>query len=269
MTVIAKGDQASGAKLGRICRALTSLTVCRLGTHSGTFHCDEALGCFLLRRTEQFRDADIVRTRDADTLKDLDVIIDVGGEYDAATYRFDHHQRGFTEVFGHGFSTKLSSAGLCYKHFGEQIVAAAMGLPVSHPDVRTVYLAVYKNFMESIDAIDNGVCEYRDSCSYCRRADNVQVLVLIVVVVCVPCAGVNQFDSDLPPKYVNNTHLSSRVGKLNPAWNEESSDEELMRRFLKAVELTGSEFMESVNYYAKASTEDAWVCMYALNSPPS
>ena len=24
----------------------------KIGTHSGTFHCDEALGCFLLRRTE-------------------------------------------------------------------------------------------------------------------------------------------------------------------------------------------------------------------------
>lgn len=29
----------------------------------------------------------------------------------AAAERYDHHQRGFEEVFGHGFSTKLSSAG--------------------------------------------------------------------------------------------------------------------------------------------------------------
>lgn len=27
-----------------------------------------------------------------------------------------------------------------------------------HPDVEAVYLAVYKNFMEAIDAIDNGAC---------------------------------------------------------------------------------------------------------------
>lgn len=33
----------------------------KIGTHSGTFHCDEALGCHLLKLTEQFKDADIVR----------------------------------------------------------------------------------------------------------------------------------------------------------------------------------------------------------------
>lgn len=72
------------------------------------------------------------------------------------TNRFDHHQRGFEEIFGHGFATKLSSAGLVYKHYGKQIVAALVGLPADHPDVHTVYLAVYKSFMEGIDAIDNG-----------------------------------------------------------------------------------------------------------------
>ena len=29
--------------------------------------------------------------------------------------RYDHHQKGFAEVFGHVFTTKLSSAGLIYK----------------------------------------------------------------------------------------------------------------------------------------------------------
>jgi uncharacterized UPF0160 family protein len=41
--------------------------------------------------------------------------LDVGGIYDAEKFRFDHHQRGFDGTFGHGFSTKLSSAGLVYK----------------------------------------------------------------------------------------------------------------------------------------------------------
>lgn len=51
----------------------------KLGTHSGTFHCDEALGCYMLKRTAKFADAEIVRTRDPDVLKDLDIVIDVGG----------------------------------------------------------------------------------------------------------------------------------------------------------------------------------------------
>ena len=55
------------------------------------------------------------RSRDPDVLGTCDVVVDVGAVYDEATLRFDHHQRGFTEVFGHGFETKLSSAGLVYK----------------------------------------------------------------------------------------------------------------------------------------------------------
>jgi uncharacterized UPF0160 family protein len=56
------------------------------------------------------------RSRDPTVLDDCDIVVDVGAMYDERKRRFDHHQRGFTEVFGHGFSTKLSSAGLVYKY---------------------------------------------------------------------------------------------------------------------------------------------------------
>lgn len=36
----------------------------RVGTHNGSFHCDEALGCFMIRLTRNFFNAQIVRTRD-------------------------------------------------------------------------------------------------------------------------------------------------------------------------------------------------------------
>ncbi|CAL8464428.1 g3963 [Coccomyxa elongata] len=191
----------------------------KIGTHNGSFHCDEALGCFLLKQTDAFKNADIIRTRDEDILKDLDVVIDVGGKYDSDACRFDHHQRGFTEVFGHGFRTKLSSAGLVYKHFGLDIIAKLMTLTKDDEQVKKVYLAVYKHFMEAIDAIDNGV---------------------------------NQWDVDTPPKYISNTSLSARVGGLNPRWNEDQSAERTDAQFLKAVQLTGSEFLESVDYISKA-----------------
>lgn len=45
----------------------------------------------------------------------LDAVLDVGGVYDPNADRFDHHQKGFNEMLGHGFTTKLSSAGLVYK----------------------------------------------------------------------------------------------------------------------------------------------------------
>lgn len=48
-------------------------------------------------------------------LESLDAVLDVGGVYDPSRDRYDHHQKGFEEIFGHGFITKLSSAGLVYK----------------------------------------------------------------------------------------------------------------------------------------------------------
>lgn len=192
----------------------------RVGTHNGSFHCDEALGCFMIRLTNKFHNAQIVRTRDPKVLETLDAVLDVGGVYDPSNDRFDHHQKGFAEVFGHGFSTKLSSAGLVYKHYGMEIIAKELNLPQQHPDVHRLFLAVYKSFMEAIDAIDNGI---------------------------------NQYDTHLPPRYVNNTNLSSRVGKFNLDWMDpdQSSDKE-NEAFGRAMALAGSEFLESVRFYARS-----------------
>ena len=57
------------------------MTAATVGTHSGTFHCDEALGCYLLRLTGRFKDAKIVRTRAPEALQSLDAVLDVGGVY--------------------------------------------------------------------------------------------------------------------------------------------------------------------------------------------
>ncbi|KAJ0105229.1 hypothetical protein Patl1_17426 [Pistacia atlantica] len=203
----------------------------RVGTHNGSFHCDEALGCFMIRLTDKFSNAQIIRTRDPKVLEDLDAVLDVGGVYDPSNDRYDHHQKGFEEVFGHGFNTKLSSAGLVYKHFGKEIIAKELQLDEAHPDVHRLFLAVYKNFMEAIDAIDNGI---------------------------------NQYDTEKPPRYVNNTHLSSRVGKLNLDWIEpDQSAEKENEAFQRAMTLAGSEFLdcglhlyktmlESVRFYVKS-----------------
>lgn len=40
----------------------------RVGTHNGSFHCDEALGCFMIRLTDKFSNAEIVRSRDPQVL---------------------------------------------------------------------------------------------------------------------------------------------------------------------------------------------------------
>ena len=46
----------------------------------------------------------------------MDVVVDVGGVYDAATHRYDHHQPTFHDTFSSEHKTLLSSAGLVYKY---------------------------------------------------------------------------------------------------------------------------------------------------------
>ncbi|CAI0452558.1 unnamed protein product [Linum tenue] len=157
----------------------TSTPKKRVGTHNGSFHCDEALACFMIGLADKFSGAEIVRNRDPQVLETLDAVVYVGGVlYDPSRDRYDRHQKGFDQVFGHGFNTKLSSAGLVYKHYGAHIIAKELQLDEGDSDVHRLYLSIYKNFVEAVDAVDNGI---------------------------------NQFDSDEPPRYANNTSLSSRV----------------------------------------------------------
>jgi uncharacterized UPF0160 family protein len=87
------------------------------------------------------------------------MVVDVGGEYDPPRNRYDHHQRTFTTTFpNHG--TKLSSAGLIYMHFGEAIIAQHTSLPIDHPNVELLHQKLYTDFIEAIDANDNGVSVY-------------------------------------------------------------------------------------------------------------
>ncbi|XP_067170281.1 MYG1 exonuclease [Apteryx mantelli] len=192
----------------------------RIGTHDGTFHCDEALACYLLRLLPRYRDAEVVRTRDPQRLAQCDVVVDVGGEYDPEKHRYDHHQRSFTQSMrclrpDKPWTTKLSSAGLIYCHFGSQILAGLLGLPEDGPVITALYDKLYENFVEEIDAIDNGISQ-----------------------------------RDGEPRYALTTNLSARVGHLNPRWNDPDQDTEA--GFKRAMELVGGEFMERLDYYHRA-----------------
>jgi len=176
-----------------------------------------------------------VRTRVPEILNDLDAVVDVGAVYEpgpcshtapswikesnsyprAARHRYDHHQKEFHDFFGHGFKTRLSSAGLIYKHFGQEVIASELGRKADDPVVSTVLLQVYKTFMEAIDGIDNGVSQYE---------------------------GV--------PKYLSSTDLSSRVGHLNPTWQQEATPALADAQFVKAMQLAGEEWLEAVRYTA-------------------
>jgi uncharacterized UPF0160 family protein len=185
-----------------------------IGTHDGTFHCDEAMACFLLKSTDEFKDAEIFRTRDPKVLEKMDILVDVGAVYDPSKHRYDHHQREFTGTFGDNYKIKLSSAGLVYKHFGKEVVAKILNTDEATTNI--IYQQVYDKLILALDGIDNGV---------------------------------NQYETDSPPLYVNNTDLGARVGKLNPAWNQPAANRDEL--FKRAMEIAGAEFTETVKYFGQ------------------
>jgi len=74
-----------------------------VATHSGPFHADDVLAVALLRVFVD-QQATVLRTRDLERIAQADVVVDVGGLYDPAARRFDHHQASYTGSF--------SSAGM-------------------------------------------------------------------------------------------------------------------------------------------------------------
>jgi uncharacterized UPF0160 family protein len=179
-----------------------------IGTHSGSFHADEALATAMLTTLPAWKNAVIVRTRDPQALNECDIVVDVGGVYDPSTLRFDHHQREFVDTLSEeGFKTKLSSAGLVYRHYGREFIRTMVGdaLP-SDIQEKLLYKKLYKDFVEAIDGNDNGV----EIC-------------------------------DGPRNYSVHTALPSRVSRLNPDWMDEGTDEDRNERFKKAMALTLTE----------------------------
>jgi len=106
-------------------------------THDGSFHADEVTACALLLLFQQIDRDKVVRTREPEKLAKCEYVCDVGGVYDPALKRFDHHQSDY-----HG---DLSSAGMVWEYLKEQGI---------------IDDAIYQYFNHSlllgVDAIDNG-----------------------------------------------------------------------------------------------------------------
>lgn len=69
-----------------------------IGTHSGTFHCDEVLACYFLSKHPDFVNHTVLRTRDQHLLDQCDIVVDVGSIFDPSKKRYDHHQNTFNET---------------------------------------------------------------------------------------------------------------------------------------------------------------------------
>merc|ERR1719481_1073105 len=203
-----------------------------IGTHNGSFHCDETLACALLKLLPRYSDAKIVRTRDPAVLDNCTLVVDVGAVFDAETHRYDHHQKSFSHTANSldpskPWTIKLSSAGLVYFHFGREILSEVLKVEESDPVVEIVFDKVYESFIQEIDAIDNGISTHDD-----------------------------------PGRYSINSNLSARVSRLGPNWNDE--DQDFDTGFYKAMKITRFEFLDRVNYYGKVWWEARGVVDFSI-----
>lgn len=55
--------------------------------------------------------------------------------------------------------TKLSSAGLVYLHFGQRVISQILKTKEEDDVTRKIYDKIYENFVQEIDAIDNGISQ--------------------------------------------------------------------------------------------------------------
>lgn len=58
------------------------------------------------------------------------------------------------------YHTRLSSAGLIYAHYGKDVIANILKIDSSSDAVLLLYNKLYECFVESVDAVDNGVQQF-------------------------------------------------------------------------------------------------------------
>tara|TARA_R110001583_G_scaffold41891_1_gene133127 strand:- start:21817 stop:22683 length:867 start_codon:yes stop_codon:yes gene_type:complete len=121
---------------------MTDITI---ATHNGNFHADDVFSIAALKTI--FPSFKLVRTRDLAVIGKADIVIDVGGEYDAEAGRFDHHQRG--GAGGRENGIPYSSFGLIWQKYGLQICQGS----------QEIANAVDAGLVSTIDAIDCGHVE--------------------------------------------------------------------------------------------------------------
>src|SRR3989338_10758267 len=94
-------------------------------THNGTFHADDvfSVAALTLYFYSQNKEPKIIRTRDPETIKTGDIVLDVGSEYDAERNRFDHHQIGGAGKRANG--VPYAAFGLAWKKYGEKLCGSA------------------------------------------------------------------------------------------------------------------------------------------------
>ncbi|MBF0375702.1 MAG: MYG1 family protein [Alphaproteobacteria bacterium] len=122
----------------------------KVATHAGTFHADDVFAFAILRAAAG--PIELTRSRDAAVLAGADVVFDVGGVFDRAARRYDHHMRDKPQ---RPSGEPYSSAGLVWRDYGEAAIRAL--LPTASPDsLGRIAAMVDGGLIRDVDLMDNG-----------------------------------------------------------------------------------------------------------------
>jgi len=128
-----------------------------IATHGGKFHADDAWAVAVLKVL--FPDADIIRTREQARIDAADFAIDVGGAWDPASGRFDHHQKEFDGARVSG--VPYASAGLVWRDYGARCVAVLAerltGEILGDDTAQQIAYAIDADIVQYLDLSDVGV----------------------------------------------------------------------------------------------------------------
>jgi uncharacterized UPF0160 family protein len=128
-------------------------------THGGKFHADDAWAVAVLHIL--YPEADLVRTRDPAIIETGDFVVDVGGIWDPATGRFDHHQKGFSGARQSG--VPYASAGLVWRDYGarcvRQLAETHTGRQISDDTAQQIAYAIDADIVQYLDLSDVGAAK--------------------------------------------------------------------------------------------------------------
>jgi len=95
----------------------------------------------------QIFNIELIRTRDKNILKDLDIVYDVGGG------EFDHH--GINKVYRED-EIPYAACGLIWREFGKQVIRFKDNL-LNEEEIWDIFYYIDRALIKAIDALDNGV----------------------------------------------------------------------------------------------------------------
>lgn len=117
----------------------------KIVTHDSRFHADDVFSVATLDLVFNGK-IKVTRTRDEKLINEADIVLDVGGIYDAEKNRFDHHQKEGAGTRENGIP--YASFGLIWKHFGRRLCN------------ENVWQYIENKIVQSIDAGDNGISTF-------------------------------------------------------------------------------------------------------------